>query len=320
MNQTSEFDICVSIILNQQYITLCISILNFIFNFMNCIIFIRIVKIDRNNKLFKLLMIKSITDAYCGINFLLRSWSMVLKYNSNFFSESKFQMICFLIFSRYLGFVIQLISKITECFACFDRLIILKPSYKNKTNFLTKILYICLIMFSFLFYIYKFFQNKLVIVELDKTNKTLYTVETDVSSHYLIIDFIHSFLKDFFCLLLSFAFNILTLIIVIRSSRKRRYLSNLSDSNSTSRGKVDKNDFKIIVMITITTLISGIGHWGNFITFLPIHPNIFMHSCFQSISYYFVEISYAGNFVIYLFFNKRFRVIFFDFFSFIKLN
>ena len=164
-------------------------------------------------------MIKSITDEYCGIHFIIRSWVLDLKLNSLFYSTSKEIMICFIIFSRYFGFVAQLISKITECFICFDRFIILEPSRTNSNRKISKIIYLLLIIYSFLFYTYKFFQNRVVPITKITPNMTFFTVETDSNRVFKLIDFFHSFIKDFSCLLISFIFNFLNLHTILNLSK-----------------------------------------------------------------------------------------------------
>lgn len=305
-NQTfSNYDSCRSIILNRKPVSISISIFNLLFNTLNIIIFFNLINKNRKNYFYRYFMIKSITDVYCGIHFIIRSWVLDLKLNSVFYSSSKEIMICFIIFSRYMGFVVQLISKVTECFISYDRFIILKPSNRNSSSKTSKIIYCLLIIFSFIFYIYKFFQNRVPIVKIEH-NITFYSVETRPEKVFKYIDFLHSFMKDFLCLLISFIFNLINLYSILGFSKKKRYLT--KNDKKSKIDKINKHDLKIIIMIIISTTISIIGHWSNFITFIPIEPNIFLNTCFEVVTYFFVEVSYAGNFIIYIIFNKLFRV------------
>ena len=320
-NITSYTDICINIYpFYKKYISTSISVSNVILNMINVFIFVKLIqnnKIKKNKgDFYTYLMLKSIADGYFGIRFCFADFIDKGLFNSNLKSTSFILIVLYLIFMIYFGFVAQLISKITECFACFDRFIVLIPSQQNKNRKLIKILYISSIMFSFLFYTFKFFQFQIVQINEPNSTVTFYRVSADSRNTQLFkyIGFMHSFLRDFLSVLISFCFNLFTLFIVKKSTNNRRQLSSSKSVTSLSVSsrieRLERAEFKIILMITFSTIIAVIGHWSIFLSYLPIDSMIFKNYCFQTFtSGLFYEIAYGGNFIIYLIFNTRFRAI-----------
>jgi hypothetical protein len=313
-------DICIDIYnFYDKYISTTISITNVILNMMNVFIFIKLIQINKTNKskgdFYTYLILKSIADAYFGIRFCFRNIIVKGLFESDLKSTSFVLILLYLIFMVYLGFVVQLISKITECFACFDRLIVLIPSQQNKNRKLIKIIFILSIIFSFLFYTFKFFQFQIIPFIQPNSTEVFYRsiVDSRKLQLFKIIGFIHSFLRDFLCVLISFCFNIATLSFVKKSTNNRRQLSSSNSAACLNLSKIEKlerAEYKIILMITFSTIIAVIGHWSSFLYYLPIETMIFENYCLRTFTFeFFYEISYGGNFIIYLIFNKRFRAV-----------
>lgn len=305
----------------ERYVFFSLTILNLIFNSLNIIIFKRLILIQKNKSdLYKYLLIKSVSDGYFGLRFFIEG--LILFYNP----EKKFKdfsSIMFYLISIYLGHVAQLISKVSECFGCFDKLLIFIFCLNNsKTNRIIKCLFVVLITFCILFPTYKFGEYQIEKSGFNTYNSSAFSYQlknySQENNFLATLKFIHSLFRDIIFLTFSFNFNMATFIFMRKSLEKRKSLLN-GNKKQTKVLNYNHKDFQIIIMISITTIISLIGHLSSFLSL--VEPKIFDNYCINTFSLGLVyESSYAFDLVIYLIFNRNFRLMFLNYLHLKKLS
>lgn len=297
------------------YFSLPCSILNIIFNSFNIIVFIKLIFKNMKSDFYKYLMIKSIADLYIGFRFLFRDIAENMIFHAKIKSKHFFFMVLYVIFIKYLVSMAGLVSCISDCFSCLDRLIMCVPSWKNVKRTHVKLVYLALIVFFFLFYIFKFFEQSIIAVQIKdpyniSLNSTWYQVNSDNKNYYYFI-FIHNLLKDVLTGFISLILNLITFIFLKKTVEKKKSLKKTRNSSTASYQTVlDSAEWKIFIMITITSIISFTAHITNFIYESEYFQ---LDKCFKIFGSFFYEISFADSFIIYLIFNKNFREIFKNF-------
>ncbi len=308
----------------QRYISLTISILNIIFNSLNVAIIIKLVgKGSKKSEFFCFLLIKSITDAFIGFRFILRDIiEKILFYPNSLKSTSFFIILIYIIITKYLSWSVILISRISECCASFNRLIDLLISFKKLNKYLIRIAYIALVIFSFIFYIYRFFEYQVVRLKTadNSTNVIQYGFVRIKHSYLLdVIDLIHSLIKDIIFVSASVVINFITFLLVRKSYKKKLRLTK-QNKQLKSISLRQRSDIRTLIMITTTSSIAFIGHLGSFLQNLPIEPNVFEDKCLLTVGEIFYEMTFCVNFIVYVIFNKRFCDILFARLRLIKKN
>ena len=302
----------------QRYISLTISAFNIIFNSLNVAILIRLIRDNsKKSEFFIFLLIKSITDAFIGFRFILRDVvEKILYYPNSFKSSSFFVILIYIIITKYLSWSFILISRISECFASFNRLIDLLISIKRLNKVIVRACYISLIIFSFTFYIYRFFEYQ--VVKLNSSYNSSNLIQqygfVRIKHSYLldVIDFIHSLIKDIIFVSASVIIDIITFLLIRKSFKKKRTMTKRNEKHK-SISKKERAEIRTLIMITVTSCIALIGHLGSFLQNLPIEPNIFENKCLLTVGEIFYEMTFSINFIIYVIFNRRFRDIFLSF-------
>jgi Trk-type K+ transport system membrane component len=187
--------------------------------------------------------------------------------------------------------------------ASFNRLRVLANKLKHfdRVPFWIKIL--LMVSYSFLFYSYLYTGNASCEKYESKANKTFFSylnITFRETQHGIILETIHSFVRDILCLIILATINIITLVLMKRSLKKKRYIANESE-----KSKAEKVEKKLTYMVFVTSLIYILGHCSLFIYFIPIEQ--LRGKCLNNIIWILYYLSNLFNFFIYLSFNKHFK-------------
>jgi hypothetical protein len=317
MKSNKDMDICKEFYtFYANYVFLPVNIIGFLLNILCIIVFCHSKQLRLNeSNIFKYLLVKSICDAFILSRNVV--FKLFEKYLYLFFNIESCLMT--VIYNFYIGRISLLLSMLCEVATNFDRFRTIANRYcfMNKLSFLIKILII--ILYCLVFYIYVFYQDQCFEV---KTNSSLISNMTSVNKYDIILvnsfiesnlgkffRFFHSFFRDCILIIIIIILNITTLVFMRNSFRRKRAL-NYRPSNNTNQNnrnaKLDKAERNLTFMIFTSSLVNFIGHFVQFIWFLPLNE-LKNSTCLNEIGTILLYLSYSINFFVYYSFNKHFK-------------
>jgi hypothetical protein len=331
MNQTNEnltasnedlTSFCVLVYKNRSfYWQLILPIFSVIFNSLCIFVFIQLIRTQKQTEdLFKYFLVKSIVDTYLSTVFIMNNF-----FNNEVAAINRQKILkqSYLFFGVYMIFVFQLVSMFLEVAISFNRY----RSLTNRTNFRFmdklsyKIAMLLMFLYSFLFYIYKFFEISIVTAETN-SSEIIYLF---VSSNFSSIGIVQSIIRDCLLVFIILLINLFT-IAEMRSllNRKKKLLRTMSKEKQASI------EIRLTLMVLTISSIAIVSHGLLIIYYMSPNDSIIKTSiCFEMISLLVYSFSYVVNFMIYYIFNKNFKNVFdseiskilkFFKFNFIKSN
>ena len=285
----------------------------FILNLISALVFKSLVKntLVKGN-MFKYLLLKSINDAMVSIRYiLLQVFACTDCEFERIYPIQVFNLVVLL----YFGFITHLLSILFELAANIDRYFTININFRWCNRITYKQVTLVLILYSFAFYIFKFWgiqietqliNNTTLIYNLDDTKFNL-------SNLGIVINFIHSIVRDGLCVLVMFAFNVLTLIKMKKHfDKKNSLISNPFMRVKIKNRRKERTEMKLTVMILVTSLVAIIGHGMMLMSYILKQSS--KNKCFLFSKDLLFHSSYTVNFVFYYFFNKSFRNVLKTFF------
>jgi hypothetical protein len=303
--------------LHQKYFYLSISGCGIIFNLLSSLAFIISNDLRKyKGNVFKYLLIKSICDAVTSlINFF---FSFIDQNYGSFFE--RVDILCNLrqIFYFYLFYLFTSVSVLCDLASSFDRYRFISNKFivLNKLSYFVKIG--LMFTYSAFFYIYYFFNRECVYFQIANSTQFVkkfnYSISFDNSIIGQIIYFWHSFVRDGICVVLIILFNVLILIFVRDTNKRKQRLKNNKQNLSSKKSEQAQKNLTNLVLIT--SLLNVIGHLPNLIFNLPFMKSFRANTCFMGLKTFLLLSLHSFSFFIYYGFNTHFR----HFFKAIILN
>ena len=292
------------------YLCTSIAILGLILNIISFYIF--------SDKKFVQLMYKylKMESLFIIINLFFQSFRPIYYLRSDWISKSFIANIYEFYILEFFVSTLEMSAIIMRLLSTFDFCISINRMNK-RINFLSLISYklVTIIVFciSVLSFIYLLFTRKIVpqkVFEIDKNNRVI-----NERTIYLLLDsdFVESSFKkiyeqciyltrDGFYLIILIVMNILILILVNQSIKKKRYLTERSRKVSNTRNRST-------LMILITNLNFIFGRAPILVVFIVKNNQKWNETLvlFCSLAVLFVYVSFMLNFFVFYFFNNRFK-------------
>jgi len=312
MNETyEENDFCSNFtVVYNIYIEKSIGAISFILNSICMIIFIKIVRNTPKEDIYKYLLFKSIIDILISLRITFKS---VVDCKKCEFEKSYSVKVFYLIFFIYIEYAAELVTILCQILASFNRYRVISQAFKFFDKFSFKIAIVAITEFCLLFYVYLFFEYKII----EKTDQNATTTAYIIQDGYLGttgigLGYVHSIIRNAVCVLIVFILNILTLYSVIKALRKKKYLVKETNKlkNKKTLTKAEKVELKLTLMIMVTSLVMFIAYGMSFIKWLKIE-NVSTNKCFITFNYMIYWLSFVLYFFIYLYFNLKFQKIVF---------
>jgi hypothetical protein len=302
------FDFCYLLINHFfTHIKYIISLFGFILNLTCLITFWQIIKQNNlKDNLFKYLLIKSACDLY--VMFINIVYGTFDNYYKNILQNYYTMCVFRLIFDEYFGFVTQLISIFCDVASSFNqyRSITNKFHYFDKISFRLKFLF--MIIYSCIFYVYKFFQRHCTTNEIKRSNTTYFIYKLEHYSYFQVtpLDYgfsiTHGMIRDGICCFLIVLFDFLILVYIRKVFKNKVNILKISTSTKLKDERV-KNG--IFYMVLTTGLFTFISHLLLLIYYFPIQHD----KCFRYFTLIFFYFSMSISFFSYYIFNMNFRRI-----------
>ena len=286
-----------------NYIKTPILIIGTIANIICVAIFYKLIRNStQNDNLNKYLLIKSIADTYISIQPLITKL-----FNLSKSDKSYFYQVFNLIFFNYFLVISELMSMFLEVASILNRYFTFTKINKKLEKIGFKSAVIFMLVYSFGFYSYKFFDLKISSVVDYKTNETYFKLNTNkLGGIGIILGYIHSTVRDGICVLLLFILNILTLIKLRKVMKKK---ANLQSKSLAKDKKATKTGFRLTMMVVATTTIT----FFNVVLMIIKYANINVinsNDCFLAFISFTFFMCNSVNFVLYFYFNLNFKRIF----------
>jgi hypothetical protein len=294
--------------LHQKYFYLAISGIGIILNLLSSFAFIVSKDLAKyKGNVFKYLLFKSICDSFiASINFF---FSFIDQNFSSFFEKVDFLCNLRQIFYFYLFYTLTSVSILCDVGSSFNRYrcISNKFSFLNRIPFLVKIG--LMVGYSAVFYIYYFFNRECVYFKIANSTQFIkkfnYSTTFDTSILGQIIYFWNSFIRDGICVFLIILFNILILILVRETNKRKQRLTN--NKQNSSRKKSEQAQINLTILVLITSLLNVIGHAPKFLLNLPFFKSLRSNTCFFNLQTFLFISLHSFSFVVYYAFNNHFR-------------
>ena len=291
-----------------NYMELSIGIIGTILNFICTFIFYKLIRnSNQKDNLNKYLLVKSIADTYISIDV------MVIRSINLFKSDKSFVYQIFnLIFLRYIVLAFELISMFLEIASILNRYFTLTRVNKKFENIGFKTKVCIMVVYSFGFYTYRFFDEQIESYTDVNSNQTFYKLTINkLDSISIILGYIHSTVRDGICVLLIFILNILTLIKLRKMLKNKKHFQ----FTNASKEKQEQFELRLTKMIIGTTSITFFGHILTFIEYITVNV-INSNNCFSTFSSFTFFACNSFNFVLYYFFNLNFKRVFLSIISY----
>ena len=296
----------------EAYLSPTLGVISFFLNLMCVVVFIKLI---RNKKLkddiFKYLLLKSILDAYLSIRN-----SLFHTFNCQSCEIEKIYALKLLhwILLVYLGFVLQLVSTFCQIGSSINRYRNLTKKFKFFDYIPIKFIFMSMFIYSSAFYIYKFFDLR--IVEQIETNTTSVRYVLNLDEHYLkdssiIIGYVHTLVRDGITIMVIFVFNLLTLIEIKKVMNKKRRLVKINTKQMSSKDRAERAEIRLTIMVVIICFMVLVGHGLLLLFYFKISSN----KCFSRVSIILFYLPYEINLVFYICFNLNFRHVFIGYVS-----
>ena len=292
-----------------------IALIGIFLNILCVIVFsnTRLCKKSKENALFKFLLVKS----YCDIMVLLECLTkLFVKCKECSFSGTYFICLLSLITEDYFKQVFRMLSILCQiCSALYLLFRVKNINIRLTKSHLNQLLIITFLVLSvMLFYVYEFYEEK--IVEVNENSGIYELVKTDFRYSQLnfYITLAQGVFRDIICVIVIFIINIFILIEFNRIIVKKRSLAfiNLNNRLDSFHGenretppRQNENKLRIIIKMVFYSSIQTIfGHLPLFFKYFSIFKE---NKCFVQVSKLFYVLSVSLQFFIYYFFNNVFK-------------
>ena len=301
-----------------QVISKIISSVGIVLNFLNIVVFLnprmKTTRCSDKNKMNVYLLAKSA----CDLTFLTRNiFFYLLDCQDCSLASHKGLKIFHLVFSVYLGIVSQLASMLLAVMATFDRYVTISQTC---CQVYAKISYLFVLAsifaFSCLFYSYKFFEYHVVpTIKAESYGSSEYSIDYTSfgnSPTMGVIRVVHSFMRDFVCVVLLVILNVLITLKMRTNLHKKKAAAAILRTSAPALLRTVRAEHKVTIMVILTASAAIIGHILPFLSYLPLDILLFTQSfCFAIVELLVYFSSFSIDFVFCFFFNSFFRKTFF---------
>ena len=252
--------------------------------------------------MFKYYFVKLLIDMSI---FFSRCLNPVFEADSELVENVYFIKLLSLIIHFYLRNSLFLTSEIMHIAAVSNCYLKLVNVQKVRFKHTFKLIVASAFLFSFLFYIYRFYSVDIAkITKIDSMNNTMLVYRlvknafalTDTFSN---LEMAHTFFRDFLYVFVLFLIN---LLIFIRLKKNFKFKKILMNNNENS--KLEKTEKSIAIMVIVIGATQTIGHIPNFMIKFKI---LDQNQCFISFSYIMLYISLISFTVVLYLFNNVIR-------------
>ena len=317
MNSTFQnsqnYSICNNLLtVYNSYIKVLIGVIGTVLNFICIVIFYKLIRNStQKDNLNKYLLIKSIADTLTYVIIMTQSASL-----STAHKNYAYQVI-YLIVNRYLLFVFELISMFLEIASILNRYFAFTRINKKLEKIGFKAVVSFMLIYSFGFYVYKFFDEKIERATNINTNETYYKIAINTLGDIsFVLGYIHSTVRDGICVLLILILNILTLIKLRKMMKNKMHLQSKSLSSDK---KLNQTGIRLTKMVVATASITFFGRVLTFIKYITVNL-INSNDCFSAFSNCSFFACNLFNLVLYYYFNLNFKKIFLAYLSYKNLS
>jgi hypothetical protein len=281
-------------------IEIALASVGFVFNLICVWVFVQLIR-GKSSKsdMFKYLLVKSICDS-------LYSFRMILKFIFNYqaFNVEKYfvwQLIQLLIL-YYFGFIVQLVTVLCDIAATFNRFRTITQKFKFMNKFSYLISIVGFFAYASMFYSHKFFEHNIQKVSIKNSTESNYLLNSNEhfeKNYQQIFGLIHSLVRDGLCVAILLLLNILLLIYLKNTFKKKKQMLSLKKNE-----KKERAEMKITLMIISTGIISIISHGVLLYSYIERNR---VSKCALFAIYFIYDFAFCINILIYLLFNKNFN-------------
>ena len=285
-----------------DYIKTVNGIIGTVLNFICAVIFYKLIRNStKKDNLNKYLFIKSIFDTLTYVVVIATQTATLSKSDKSY----EYQVI-YLILYKYILTSFELMSMFLEIASILNRYLAFSRVNKKLESFVFKFLIWIIVAYSFGFYVYRFFDEKIEKSSVNKLNETSYKLTGKrLGGISFILDCIHSTVRDGIFVFLILILNILTLI-KLRKVMKNKML--LQSKSIYKDKKLGQTGFRLTKMVVATSSITFFGHILTIISYSGINV-INSNNCYTTFRSFTFFSCNSFNFVLYYFFNLNFRRI-----------
>ena len=265
-----------------------------------------------NGNVFKYLLIKSVCDALILLIkaveplFTCVDWT----YRSNYLVN-----MLDLVMNKYFIFVCTLCSIVFELVAQLSRLVAI--SFLNTLDFirlftLKKVSFV-LILFIAGFYVFKLYEYSIHVIALEgSSHYIIYMSEFSNTQLFRSLQLVHSFIRDFFCVVCVLLLDIIVLVTFRKAmARKKRLVFRLDQLglNNKHIERIEFAEYNTTLMILTIGFMTLICRLPLFVNYLPV-LNERLRPCFQLLTESLFLVNISSNILFFYFFNATFRTLF----------
>ena len=308
LEQNESYSFCYHLLNFNNLIIISMSVVGTILNAICIIVFHILIRntIQKDN-LNRYLLIKSIVDTFIYILIIVIKSVNILKADKSFAYQ-----VFNLIFFRYVSVALDLLSMFLEIASILNRYFAFTRMSKNFNKIGFKAIASFMLVYSFGFYFYRFFDEKIEAVTDYHSNETFFQLQNNKLGNLgIIFAYIHSVVRDGVCVLLIFILNIL-ILLKLRKLVKNKKL--LQSNTKLKDNKINKTGFRLTVMVFLTASIIFFGHILTLINYININ-GLRSNSCFLTFSITTFYACNLFNFILYFYFNLNFKKVFLAFTS-----
>ena len=307
MNSTEE-DTCTKFTaIYNDYIEKTIASISLLLNTLCLIAFAQIVRCTKQD-IYKYLLYKSFIDILISLRFTLKS---VFNCTDCQLETSYAIKVFYIIFFIYVDYALELLTMLCEVVACFNRYRFVTKTWEFFEKFSYKFVLLTITIFSFLFYVYLFFDRQINSITKSK-NETIVTYfsiqQNSLGTTTIVLGYVHSVMRNVLCVAFIFIVNVLTLCSVKRVLDKKKLLVNVTSGvkNAKILSKAERAELRLTFMVLLTNLVIVVAYGMSFVKWLNIKA-VDQSKCFVTINYIIYLMSFVLNFFIYYYFNLSFK-------------
>ena len=286
-----------------SYIEKSIGACSFALNLLCIVVFTQMIRFQKE-EVYKYLLFKSIVDSFISLRVAFKS---VLNCTGCVVDKMYALKLIYLIFFIYIEYAAELLSILIQIAANFNRYRLLSQRFGYFDKISYKLAIFLMSLYSFLFYIYMFFDN--TIASKTSNNETIYLIkETGLGAASIYVGYIHSVSRNVVCVAFIFVLNILTMRIVKMALSKKKHMLNKKYSNKKKKvmSKTEKVELRLTLMVMATSAVIFFAYGMSFIKWLKIEV-IYTNKCYVTFTYIIYWISFSLDFFIYFYFNLSFK-------------
>ena len=263
----------------------------------------------KNNDLYRYLLIKSFSDMFIlfitGLDQIFDPDDYYGEYSlKNYVDNYMFLKIVYLIIGIYFTYSLKLVSIFCEVLSVFNRYRLSTKKFEKFNKIPFPIVCLAVFLYSFGFYIYKFFS-----IQIKKFESNNFSQE--IKYEFIIDDnldnkmgYIHSSVRDGMCVLAIIFLNVLTIIEIKKMLQKKKNM--FRDKN---KHKTQLAEIRITIMVFLMSFIGVLAHSLQMVQYFS--PDYFFYNKYECYIIIFDLIfnlcSYPFNFFLYYFFNLKFK-------------